>query len=124
MLGAVTTKDVKKSRGDDYMDNNTALIKSESTAFAIIPNALKEPGKVKVQAQGLENAQEQILESAVYLAEDVQKALSLGKTKTYEFLRQVYITQQPFRVIKIGRVFRIPKYSFDRWLYSDSGEVS
>jgi hypothetical protein len=59
-------------------------------------------------------------EQAVYLAEDVQRALGLGKTKTYEFLRQVYITQQPFRVIKIGRVFRVPKKSFDRWLYGDS----
>lgn len=106
------------------MDTNTALIKPENTAFAIIPNALNEPGKVQVQAQGQEDAHEQILESAVYLAEDIQMALSLGKTKTYEFLRQVYTTQQPFRVIKIGRVFRIPKNSFDRWLYSDSGEVS
>jgi hypothetical protein len=63
-------------------------------------------------------------EQSVYLAQDIQQRLGLGKTKTYEFLRQVYITQQPFRVIKIGRVFRIPKYSFDRWLYSDGGEVS
>jgi hypothetical protein len=59
-------------------------------------------------------------EQAVYLAEDVQRALGLGKTKTYEFLRQVYITQQPFRVIKIGRVFRVPKYSFDQWLYGEA----
>jgi hypothetical protein len=39
----------KKSRGDDYMDNNTALMMPESAAFAIIPNALNEPGKVQVQ---------------------------------------------------------------------------
>jgi hypothetical protein len=106
------------------MDNNTAFIKPENEAFATIPNALNEQGKVQVQAQGQENVHEQILESAVYLAEDIQMALSLGKTKTYEFLHQVYLTQHPFRVIKIGRVFRIPKYSFDRWLYSDSEEVS
>lgn len=90
------------------MENNTALLKPEKV-------------QVQEQVQALEEGQEQ--ETAVYLAEDIQKALCLGKTKTYEFLRQVYITQQPFRVIKIGRVFRIPKYSFDRWLYSDSVEV-
>jgi hypothetical protein len=63
-------------------------------------------------------------EQAVYLASDVQHALGLGKTKTYEYLRMVYQTQKPFRVIKIGKVFRIPKYSFDQWLYSDSREVN
>jgi hypothetical protein len=63
-------------------------------------------------------------DQAVYLASDIQRALGLGKSTTYEYLRNVYQTQKPFRVIKIGKVFRIPKRSFDRWLYSDSGEVS
>jgi hypothetical protein len=62
-------------------------------------------------------------EKAVYLATDIQRALGLGRSKTYEYLRTVYKTQQPFRVIKIGKVFRIPKKSFDRWLYADSEEV-
>lgn len=52
----------------------------------------------------------------VYLASDVQKALSLGRSKTYEFLEEVYQKQEPFRVIKVGKLFRIPQKSFDEWL--------
>jgi hypothetical protein len=63
-------------------------------------------------------------DQAVYLATDIQRALGLGRSTTYEYLRRVYKTQQPFRVIKIGKVFRIPKKSFDRWLYADSEEVN
>lgn len=63
-------------------------------------------------------------DQAVYLATDIQRALGLGRSTTYEYLRMVYKTQQPFRVIKIGKVFRIPKKSFDRWLYADSEEVN
>jgi len=54
---------------------------------------------------------------AVYFAEDIQKALGLGKSKTYEYLQEVYRLQKPFRVIKVGKLFRIPKNSFDNWLY-------
>lgn len=42
------------------------------------------------------------MERQVYLASDIQKALGLGKTKTYDFLNQVYKQQgqnPPFRVI-------------------------
>lgn len=60
-----------------------------------------------------------ITEQAVYLAEDIQKALGLGKSSTYQYLQEVYKVQQPFRVLKIGRLFRVPKYSFDRWLFND-----
>lgn len=63
-----------------------------------------------------------IQEAGVYSAEDIQRALGIGRSKTYSFLQEVYRTQKPFRVIKIGKLFRVPKYSFDRWLYTD-GEV-
>lgn len=52
----------------------------------------------------------------VYLASDVQKALAIGRSKTYEFLEEVYQKQEPFRVIKVGKLFRIPQKSFDEWL--------
>lgn len=55
----------------------------------------------------------------VYGAEEIQKLLGIGRTKTYEFLDEVYHKQEPFRVIRIGKVYRIPCTSFDRWL---SGE--
>ena len=59
------------------------------------------------------------MERQVYMASDVQKALGLGKTKTYDFLNQVYKQQgqnPPFRVIKVGTSVRVHKQSFDRWL--------
>ena len=53
----------------------------------------------------------------VYLAPDIQQILGLGKSKTYTFLDEVYKEKNPpFRVIKIGKLFRIPKESFDTWL--------
>lgn len=59
------------------------------------------------------------MEKQVYLASDIQKALGLGKTKTYDFLNQVYSQQDenpPFRVIKVGTAVRVHKQSFDNWL--------
>lgn len=52
----------------------------------------------------------------VYLASDIQKALSLGRSKTYQFLEEVYQRQEPFRVIKVGKLFRVPRESFDQWI--------
>ena len=52
----------------------------------------------------------------VYSISEIQKLLSLGRTKTYNFLEEVYKKQEPFRVIKIGKLYRIPKDSFDKWL--------
>ena len=54
--------------------------------------------------------------SQVYLASDIQKALSLGRSKTYQFLEEVYQKQEPFRVIRVGKLFRVPQKSFDDWL--------
>ena len=54
-------------------------------------------------------------ESKVYLAEDIQKVLNIGRSKTYQYLEKVYEEKKPFRVIKIGKLFRVPKESFDAW---------
>lgn len=57
------------------------------------------------------------METKVYMASDIQKALGLGKTKTYEFLNEVYKQKNPiFRVIKVGTSVRVMKQSFDDWL--------
>lgn len=60
------------------------------------------------------------METMVYLASDIQKALGLGRSKTYLFLDEVYKQQEnaPFRVIKVGKLFRVPKKSFDDWINS------
>ena len=55
----------------------------------------------------------------VYEAEDIQKLLGLGRSKTYEFLDEVFQKQEPFRVIKIGKLYRIPCALFDRWVSQD-----
>lgn len=60
------------------------------------------------------------LEKQVYDADDIQKLLGIGRSKAYAFLDEVYEKQKPFRVIKIGRLYRIPKETFDKWL---RGEV-
>ena len=52
----------------------------------------------------------------VYNIAEIQKLLGLGRTKTYNFLEKVYREQKPFRVIKIGKLYRIPKEAFDNWL--------
>lgn len=57
------------------------------------------------------------METKVYTAAEVQEALSLGKTKTYQFLNEVYHQKKPlFKVIKVGNSVRVLKSSFDRWL--------
>ena len=40
----------------------------------------------------------------------------MGRTSIYGFLEDVYKNQGPFRVIKIGKMYRIPKEPFDKWL--------
>ena len=56
----------------------------------------------------------------VYFAADIQEKLGIGKTKTYEFLKDVYMQKSPFTVFKIGELCRVPKASFDRWYYTDN----
>ena len=55
-------------------------------------------------------------EKKVYNVEDIQTMLSLGKNSTYSFLDKVYKEKKPFRVLKFGKVIRVPKVSFDNWL--------
>lgn len=55
-------------------------------------------------------------EKQVYDVEDIQKLLGIGRSTAYMYLNDVYQKQEPFRVIKIGKLFRVPKQSFDDWL--------
>lgn len=52
----------------------------------------------------------------VYDVADIQKILGLGRSKTYDFLEQVYINKMPFNVIKIGKLYKVPKDKFDKWV--------
>ena len=59
------------------------------------------------------------MEKKIYKVEDVQNLLGLGRSKAYEFIENVYYDRKPFRVLKIGRSYRIPCNSFDKWLNGD-----
>ncbi len=56
------------------------------------------------------------LQKQVYDADDIQKLLGIGRSKAYAFLDEAYESQKPFRVIKIGKLYRVPKEGFDQWL--------
>ncbi|WP_330652054.1 helix-turn-helix domain-containing protein [[Clostridium] symbiosum] len=60
-------------------------------------------------------------EKIVYEVKDIQNLLGIGRNTAYEFIRQAYKENGPFRVIKIGDSYRIPKESFDRWINSGGG---
>ena len=57
-----------------------------------------------------------IEEKRMYEIEDVQNMLGICRTNAYELVKKAYKNQGPFRVIKVGRLYRIPKKSFDNWL--------
>ena len=59
--------------------------------------------------------QEQI-NKKVYDVADIQNILGIGRSKTYTFLEKVYQEQEPFKVIKIGKLYKIPIYDFNNWL--------
>lgn len=67
-------------------------------------------------ALGKDNQMNKETEKMVYDVEEIQALLSLGRNSTYVFLNKVYKEQKPFRVLKFGKVIRVPKASFDNWL--------
>lgn len=54
--------------------------------------------------------------SLFYSAEEVIDMLGLGKTKGYTYLDKVMAAGKPFAVIRVDKLFRIPKESFDSWI--------
>lgn len=57
------------------------------------------------------------VDQQVYLAADIQRMLGIGKSKAYTFFEDVYKQKNPpFKVLKIGKLFRVPKRGFDEWL--------
>ena len=52
----------------------------------------------------------------VYGVEDIRKILKLGRNSAYDFLDDVYTKTHLFKIIRIGKLYRVPKKSFDQWL--------
>ena len=56
------------------------------------------------------------MESKVYTVKDVMMFLGISRSAAYDYIKKVEEEKKPFRVIKIGTSYRIPKESFDKWL--------
>ena len=55
-------------------------------------------------------------EKSFYNVKDIQKILGIGRSRAYEYLREVYKSGTPFKVIKIGTIYKIPILSFNNWM--------
>ena len=60
----------------------------------------------------------QVISNDTYTPEDLKQKLGLGKTALYNFIKDWYKNKENFKVIKIGKLYRIPKVSFDNWFNS------
>ncbi|MEG1925228.1 MAG: helix-turn-helix domain-containing protein [Ruthenibacterium sp.] len=54
--------------------------------------------------------------SGVYTPDDIQDLLCIGRSSAYTLLEDYCKNGGPFLVLKIGKLYRIPKSPFDRWL--------
>ena len=52
----------------------------------------------------------------LYEVDDVREILGVSRTNAYELIKKAYIEQRPFKVIKVGKLYRIPAKSFDKWI--------
>ncbi len=52
------------------------------------------------------------MEKQVYTVQDIMAILSISKNMAYKFIKE----NPPFKVIKIGDLYRVNKESFDLWL--------
>ena len=53
------------------------------------------------------------IEKSTYTVTEISKILSISRNKGYELVKN----DPPFKVIHIGKSFRVLKTDFDRWLY-------
>ncbi len=76
----------------------------------------------------LENFEEDLSEEeeellcGAYRPQDIQQILCVGRTTTYRFLEEVFRYQEPFVVLRVGKQFRVPKMSFDKWFRGQNDE--
>lgn len=50
-----------------------------------------------------------------YTAEELMKILKIKKTAVYDLIKDSYNNNKNFKVLKIGKLYRIPKESFNNW---------
>lgn len=66
--------------------------------------------------QSIDIGPEREVGTVVYDLADIQKRLKISRTTAYDFIRKVYKEKGPFPVLKIGRMYRIPKAGFEQWI--------
>lgn len=54
----------------------------------------------------------------VLTVDDIKGLLGISRNSTYEFVKKSYKEQGPFPVLRIGRIYRVPKDKFMNWLRS------
>lgn len=52
----------------------------------------------------------------VFTAKDIQEILWICNKTAYELIRQAHTRGDMFKVIKIGRLYKVPSNSFLNWL--------
>ena len=62
------------------------------------------------------------MEKVVYTVAEIQKLLGVSKNKAYALVHKAWEEEAPFRVIKVGEEYRIPKRQFEKWLGIENGE--
>ena len=50
-----------------------------------------------------------------YTAEEIMAILKIGETTAYALIRDAYKNNKYFKVLKVGKLYRIPKQSFYNW---------
>lgn len=55
-------------------------------------------------------------EKKIYEVKDIQNILGIGRSTAYDYIKKVYNDKGPFRVLKIGDHYKVPKESFYRRL--------
>lgn len=55
-------------------------------------------------------------EKVVYTVAEIEKMLGISKSKAYTLVHKAWKEGVPFRVIKVGEEYRIPKKQFEQWV--------
>ena len=56
-----------------------------------------------------------------YRISDIHEIMGISMHKTRDWIKQVYYNGEPFRVLRVGTLWLLPKMEFDDWL--DHGTV-
>lgn len=54
--------------------------------------------------------------TSFYSVEDIGKILKISRSMSYKYIKEVYKDQKPFKVIKVGKMYRVNQKSFDNWI--------